>query len=298
MTNNGMTAIYNAADGTVFNLNDGTTCITLGFEGVGMSDPMNWFQEMPIQDGALYTGTRYNTRIITIYTLLRGTSSADLHTVERHMADVLEPTRYKWAANGTRMGTLDLSWADGAVKTIDAVYKGGATFGNTNRAGSYSRRAALTFDAPRVYFRNANGYVDVNLNAPSGSVDKVNTAFVLSYAGTAPTYPIITHYGPATNPYYTNTGPDGVTRTFGINYAIGSSDTLVTTFERGLFSVRLNPSSTSLGTDLTGYVTQVSGANPEIWTLDHGDNTILIKDQAGSPTSTAKITFYENYMVL
>lgn len=276
--------LYTSADGDIIDLNDGVNFHTMEFGGTGMVDPELFADEFPMRDGAVFIDSRLPSRDITIFMVLEGETHADRLRAERRLS------RYLSARRG--LGTLTLARPDGEVRHIQAIYKSGANWGQEGIIGPTARRVPLVFFCPSPHFYAFRETVLI-IDDASGSAPKVNTAFTVDYAGSAPAYPVIQIVGPATNPYVRCTGPDGVTRTVGVTLELTGTQDLFFDFNATPKSIVIDPDTDNL--DVMDTVTPVDGEYAEFWELQPGENEILIHDDSGSPSAEAFLTYIERY---
>jgi len=213
--------------------------------GVGKPAITNIITGFGQADGGQFQRNLLPPRQFSLVGLLQGTDPDDLQE-KRQVLNAFFDRRRSHTLYYVRNKTL----------SITSRYNGGLE-GNIG-TGGYSEKIPLQFIAEDPYFVEIGSTTTVSLN--------VNSNTVVSNGGTSPAYPVITLEGEGAV-----TGLENVTTGKVINFNLG-------VLPGETITIDLRPGIKTVSSDVRGslFYSILAGSNLTTWTLETGDNTILL----------------------
>ena len=274
--------VFIAPDGiTEVSLNDGVNVHARSVSGVGMAQPLNQAEVVPLEDGERYVRTLLGPRFIAFDLVITDTSWSALHARRRALITALNPRR----------GIGTLRWtpvSGGAVYAIAAILERGFTLAESSTPGPLIINDAVSFRCPDPGWRSnvlvttnltpAAGGMAVPTDVPTELVDGGGTV-VIANAGDLDSYPVVTFTGPCVGPSIENE----------------------TTGKVCSFPLLILASGETLTIDMAARTAKIGGlsvlskrrSGDEFWALVPGNNTIVAGTTSGS--STVQVKYYPRY---
>lgn len=292
--------------GATLDLHDGERYLVLGVDGDGLPPVTLHARRAPEQTGTTTIAVRATPRTLTLLMLILGRGIEDLEERQATLADHCDPTLGMGAPGSRyREGVLRIAKADGSVRALACHAVSGLDYAADALDGAWTRKLALTFEAPDpaffdpvatlVRFSGRGG----GLTLPSALPWRFRTAgpvlhqpYRLRYTGRVEAAPLLTIDGPVTAPVFMNVTTGEALRFTGNGFAVPAGSRLTVDSRFGEKTAQVAPLAEA-GHALNAL--PALAGDSQFWALGRGVNEILITAEGPLAGGVAVLRYHTRF---
>lgn len=304
-----------AHGGATYDLNSGTDMRLVAWDGLSLAGIRRLTQRTAAQRGHSDIGYVQAARVVALGWAFTGSTLNDYYTKRRLLEAALMPQ----VADGV---VLTFTFPDGRVRAMVGHLAGDLQMESGDRTRLHQRAAAeIECGDPRLYDPTAVTTDFYPLASLAGweidwelpwliSPSNASGSLTIDYASgdytAAPEYPVLTIYGPISNPIITNTTTGQSIDLTGLTIATG--ETVVIDLKNGIYGDEAPTIRTGAGVSVEQFLSTDSAINE--WHLapageplsaggyGTGDNVIALAGTGGTASTRLRVVHYNRYLAI
>jgi hypothetical protein len=291
------TTLQAIVGGVTYDLSDVVNYKHLANDGFGLPPQRLLTESGPLQNGVSYLGFRLEPRILALGLFASASTENAYFSKRAEVLNIFKPSNTPIQLRFTK--------SNGDVRQIDTYYNGGLSLSSTERYNTNQKIAVQLFAPDPIWYDPVAVNVNFGITGGSGGfsipwaipwsigVSTLNQTTTVSYTGTWESFPIVTIYGPITNPVITNTATGDKLDFTGTTVNTGEIYTIDTRYGYKTVTDATGTNQISKLTADSDLTTFRLLAHPE---ATNGANSIVVTGTNATTVTQVYLTYYNRYI--